>query len=594
MTTTEHEMASSSSSSSSSSDSSAAEAIESEIDTSSWVFTRPNADDEDTTPFNSPRIMANLSLNGDDEVPDDLKLVTEEDVAEALRLKGDANKAFAAKDFREAIRLYSNAITLNPRDPIFWSNRSIAKMKLEEFGGAISDATKAIEIDPTAVKPFYRRALSQLAIVKPRPAIADLKTVLRLDPANKEARKQLEATLKLVRKIEFEQAISVGDTESPSARCRRILKDGSCALDPTYTGPRPTPPGPHDEDGENGRWTLTETFIKEMIEWFRAGKALPKRLVWEIILAAQDVLKQESSLVEVDIEEGLTLDVMGDTHGQFYDLLHLFSLTGPPSENHALLFNGDFVDRGSWSVEVALTLFAYKVVYPKRIFLNRGNHECIQMNRVYGFEGEATHKHGDVTFHLFSDVFTALPLATLISPTLAPTTPGSLSLLTPPTPAILSQAGRKRFFVVHGGLFSKDGVTLDDIKKIPRHGREPGTDGLMQELLWTDPQDAEGRGPSKRGVGVGFGPDVTRRWCEANGVTAVFRSHEVRQGGYSVEHDGLCVTVFSAPNYCDSTGNKGAFIRVDAAGECEYTAFGASPHPPIKPMAYSPGFNNLM
>jgi len=299
-----------------------------------------------------------------------------------------------------------------------------------------------------------------------------------------------------VRKIEFEQAISVGDTESPSARCRRILKDGSCALDASYTGPRPTPPGPHDEDGENGRWTLTETFIKEMIEWFRAGKALPKRLVREIILAAQDVLKQESSLVEVDIEEGLMLDVMGDTHGesmssslrfaswkgglgrerdasnkadffsfasplpclissgQFYDLLHLFSLTGPPSENHALLFNGesffttprrdaallvlipplpffagDFVDRGSWSVEVALTLFAYKVVFPKRIFLNRGSeftlpfrsfavnltdvsllpssdHECIQMNRVYGFEGEATHKHGDVTCS-FSRLFSS-------------------------------------------------------------------------------------------------------------------------------------------------------------------------------------------
>lgn len=376
---------------------------------------------------------------------------------------------------------------------------------------------KAIELDPTAVKPFYRRALSQLAIVKPRPAIADLKTVLKLDPANKDARKQLEATLKLVRKIEFEQAISVGDTESPSARCRRILKDGSCSLDPSYAGPRPTAPSANDEDGENGRWTLTPEFIQEMVEWFRAGKALPKRLVWEIILAAQDVLKQESSLVEIDIEEGVHLDVMGDTHGQFYDLLHLFSLTGPPGPNHAMLFNGDFVDRGSWSVEVALTLFAYKVVYPKRVFLNRGNHECIQMNRVYGFEGEATHKHGDVTFHLFSDVFTCLPLATLVSPTLPPATTGSLSLKTPPTPAILSQAGRKRFFVVHGGLFSKDGVTLDDIKKIPRIGREPGTDGLMQELLWTDPQDADGRGPSKRGVGTGFGPDVTRRWCEANG-----------------------------------------------------------------------------
>lgn len=46
--------------------------------------------------------------------------------------------------------------------------------------------------------------------------------------------------------------------------------------------------------------------------------------------------------------------------GQFYDLINLLSLTGPPTEKHALVFNGDFVDRGSWSVEVALTLFAYK------------------------------------------------------------------------------------------------------------------------------------------------------------------------------------------------------------------------------------------
>jgi hypothetical protein len=54
---------------------------------------------------------------------------------------------------------------------------------------------------------------------------------------------------------------------------------------------------------------------------------------------------------------------------------------------------------------------------------------------------------------------------------------------------------------------------------------------------------------SMQGVGLGFGPDVTKRWTEANGITAVIRSHEVRQGGYSVEHDGLLITVFSAPNY---------------------------------------------
>ena len=93
-----------------------------------------------------------------------------------------------------------------------------------------------------------------------------------------------------------------------------------------------------------------------------------------------------------------------------------------------------------------------------------------------------------------------------------------------------------RYFVCHGGLFSKDGVTLDEIRAINRIGKQPGTEGLMCELLWTDPQEEDGRGPSKRGkfeidlstksvahkhqgVGIGFGPDVTRRWCELNGIT---------------------------------------------------------------------------
>lgn len=68
-------------------------------------------------------------------------------------------------------------------------------------------------------------------------------------------------------------------------------------------------------------------------------------------------------------------------------------------------------------------------------------------------------------------------------------------------------------------------------------------------MLWTDPQPNPGRGPSKRGVGLQFGPDVTKRFCEENGLEAVIRSHEVRMGGYEVEHGGKLVTVFSAPNY---------------------------------------------
>ena len=77
--------------------------------------------------------------------------------------------------------------------------------------------------------------------------------------------------------------------------------------------------------------------------------------------------------------------------------------------------NGDLVDRGSWSIEVILTAFAFKCMFPSEItvlvgltqlkglyptsmYINRGNHETKDMNRTYGFEGEAKTKHGEQTY----------------------------------------------------------------------------------------------------------------------------------------------------------------------------------------------------
>lgn len=101
---------------------------------------------------------------------------------------------------------------------------------------------------------------------------------------------------------------------------------------------------------------------------------------------------------------------------------------------------------------------------------------------------------------------------------------------------------------MHGGLFSQDDVTLEDIKNISRN-KQPPEEGLMCELLWSDPQPQRGRAPSKRGVGCQFGPDVTEKFLEANKLDYVIRSHEVKNEGYEVAHDGKCITVFSAPNY---------------------------------------------
>ena len=67
----------------------------------------------------------------------------------------------------------------------------------------------------------------------------------------------------------------------------------------------------------------------------------------------------------------------------------------------------------------------------------------------------------------------------------------------------------------------------------------------------------------------------------------IVRSHEVRDEGYLVEHDGKLVTVFSAPNYCDQMGNKGAIIKFNCNCEPSYIKFTAVSHPPIRPMAYA-------
>ncbi|KAH9811735.1 Metallo-dependent phosphatase-like protein [Melampsora americana] len=491
------------------------------------------------------------STNPEDDLKPSIEELSDADKQDALRIKTEANKCFVASQYQEG---------------------SAVRLKREEHGLAIMDTSRAIDLDPKYVKAYFRRGTAHLSIMKPHLAIKDFKSCLQYDPKNLAAQTQLAATVKLVRRLDFERAIASSDDEP-----------GGCEVEPSYTGPMLS-------KGPNG-YQPNETFIKEMLEWFKQGKTLPKRWVYEIVLGCYGFLSQEQSMTECTIPEGETVDVIGDTHGQFFDVLHLLTLTGMPTENHTLVFNGDFVDRGSWSTEVVLTVFALKWYLPNKVFLNRGNHETADMNKVYGFEGETKKKYSEMVYKLFEEVFCALPLCCLVTAS-CPPAPANVSQI-PPEP-FFSPDGRKRFFVVHGGLFSKDEVELDELRKIPRmKKKQPGNEGLMMECLWTDPQDGPGRGPSKRGVGLGFGPDVTERWCKHAGITAVIRSHEVRDAGYSVEHAGRCITVFSAPNYVDQVGNLAAFVRIDDRGTLNFTSYKAQPHPDVKPMAYAGGFMGL-
>eukprot|EP00919_Chromeraceae_sp_WS-2016_P034868 GHVR01082596.1.p1 GENE.GHVR01082596.1~~GHVR01082596.1.p1 ORF type:complete len:217 (-),score=36.92 GHVR01082596.1:75-725(-) len=216
-------------------------------------------------------------------------------------------------------------------------------------------------------------------------------------------------------------------------------------------------------------------------------------------------------------------------------------------------------------------MFTALLAFPQHFFLNRGNHETVNMNKVYGFYGEISAKYEVQLYNLFTEAFRWLPLAHVLN---------------------------KRVFVTHGGLFSRDDVTLEELEALDRD-REPPDEGCFVEMLWSDPQFEKGRAPSKRGIGVSFGPDVTEAFLNKNCLDCVVRSHEMKQNGYEIEHNGKLTTVFSAPNYCDQMGNKGAFIRYKAMSggrlDPKYTTFSHSEKPvDAKPMQYaSPVFGYI-
>eukprot|EP00899_Mesostigma_viride_P006511 jgi/Mesvir1/15861/Mv03407-RA.1 len=480
-------------------------------------------------------------------------VVTEAAKQQAEEFKAEANKAFQEHHLAKSVDLYTKAIELDPTNAVYYANRAFAYIKLESYGAAVLDGTKAIELNPAYIKGYYRRGSAYMALNKVKEGLKDFRKLAKLAPRDPDTQRKLKECEKAVQQLRFEEAIA--SEAGPAVVIADTIHLETMEVEASYSGPRMA----SDDD-------LTLTFVEAMLEEFKLQRKIHRRYAYAIILKTKTLLKSEPSLLEVPVPAGKHFTVCGDVHGQFYDLMNIFSLNGLPSEDNPYLFNGDFVDRGSFSLEVILALFAFKCLYPKGLYLTRGNHESKNMNKIYGFEGEVRAKYSDTMASLFSEVFQCLPLAAVLN---------------------------GKVFVVHGGLFSEDNVTLDQIRAIDRFC-EPPDAGIMCEALWSDPAPMLGRSPSKRGVGVAFGPDVTNNFLKTNNLELVVRSHEVKEEGYEVEHGGKCITVFSAPNYCDQMGNKGAFIRFESDMKPVFEQFSAVPHPEVRPMAYASPLMNFM
>ena len=254
-----------------------------------------------------------------------------------------------------------------------------------------------------------------------------------------------------------------------------------------------------------------------------------------LIDKSQAIIREQKMLVELEAP----LHVCGDIHGQYYDLLRIFEHCGYPWEYNYLLL-GDYVDRGKQSLETICLLLCYKIKYPDKVTLLRGNHESSVTNRIYGFYDECKRRYNVKLWKSFTELFNFLPVAALID---------------------------DKILCMHGGL-SPDLKSINNITEIQRPTDIPDT-GLLCDLLWSDPdKEATEYDENDRGVSVIFGEKVVTDFNKKNDLDLIIRAHQVVDDGYEFFANRQLITIFSAPNYCGEFDNSAGIMIIDDSLTC--------------------------
>ncbi|KAI9989172.1 hypothetical protein PInf_019311 [Phytophthora infestans] len=288
---------------------------------------------------------------------------------------------------------------------------------------------------------------------------------------------------------------------------------------------------------------------EEILAVFRLGGTIPVSSALEIVRRATNLMALEQNVISIRAPYTL----VGDLHGQFQDLLELFRV-------HGLLpwTTRDYVDRGVSSCEIILLLLAFKVAFPDSVHLLRGNHECRSLSTFYGFRAECLKKYGPVLYNRMIKCFESMPLAARL------------------------ETAHGTFLAVHGGL-SPDIQFVGDINGQVNRFMEPEPNGALCDLLWSDPakgeaQEQEWAPNGMRGCSFTFNERACREFLKRNNLLAIVRAHELEEDGYKehFRHEGdrteededgklalpAVVTVFSAPEYCNTNHNVGATLKI--------------------------------
>uniref|UniRef100_A0A8C5D2V0 Serine/threonine-protein phosphatase n=1 Tax=Gadus morhua TaxID=8049 RepID=A0A8C5D2V0_GADMO len=324
----------------------------------------------------------------------------------------------------------------------------------------------------------------------------------------------------------------------------------------------------HGYHGPHLTFPMTFCEASKLVEAFKHKQLLHSRYVLQLLGEAWKLLRILPNINHVSTCHSKEITICGDLHGQLEDLLLVFYKNGLPSSEKPYVFNGDFVDRGKSSMEILLILFAFLLVYPNGVHLNRGNHEDHIVNLRYGFTKEVLGKyrvHGKKILKLLQKMFSWLPLATVIDGKVL-VVHGGISDTTDLN--VIARMERHKY--VSALRPPKSGRVHLDVVDTPTHDRRrdgPLTMGLwpfqMVDLLWSDPMAQDGCQPNQvRGGGCYWGPDVTEEVLGRHHLQLLIRSHECKQDGYEFCHNRRVLTLFSASNYYEVGSNRGAYVRM--------------------------------
>ena len=272
---------------------------------------------------------------------------------------------------------------------------------------------------------------------------------------------------------------------------------------------------------------VDRTFLQDLIQNPKKITKLEFSQIEEIFDKTQQIISNEQIILDLNIKDKNEFSyVIGDIHGNLSSLLYFIEKIEKFQPNF-VIFLGDIVDRGEHQLECLILILALKILSPDRIFIIRGNHESIEINKAYGFYHEFTERfYTEEDYNTVLSLYNVLPICAKIN---------------------------NSILCVHGGI-PKD---FSIIKKIENKKTselklisKEVSDNLFQ-ILWNDPKEGlKGFSHSYRGRGIFFfGEDVFNSFLEANDFNFLIRSHECFPEGFRWFFNKRLLSIFSSAGY---------------------------------------------